>query len=182
MRPCVVDPQRELVRGEPAEDDRVDRAQPRAREHRHHGLGDHRHVDDDAVAVVHAEIAQRAGEPRDLLAQLGVREDGDRLGHRAVMDQRGLVRAPSVGVAVERVVARVQLTAGEPAVERRGVRVEHACGRGEPFDRGGGLTPEAVGILEAAAMCFGVARHPPIFPRAQRFGVVRPRRLAVQVR
>ena len=115
----IVDPQRELVRREAAEDDRVDRAEPRAGEHRHDGLGDHRHVDDDAVAVVDAEVAQRAGEPGDLVAQLAVGEDLHGVRDRAVVDQRGLVRAPAVGVTVERVVARVELTAGEPAVERR---------------------------------------------------------------
>ena len=35
-------------------------------------LGDHRHVDDDAVALADAEVVQDAGERGDLVGQLGV--------------------------------------------------------------------------------------------------------------
>ena len=38
-------------------------------------LGHHRQVEDDAVAALDAEAAQRAGEPRDLVAQLAVGVD-----------------------------------------------------------------------------------------------------------
>jgi hypothetical protein len=68
----VVDAQGEFVRGEPAEDHRVDRADPRAGEHRDGGLGDHRHVDHHAVALFHTELRQPSGEGRHLVPQLGV--------------------------------------------------------------------------------------------------------------
>jgi hypothetical protein len=43
------------LRGEAAEDDRMDRAEPRAGQHRLQRLGHHRHVDDrDAVALFDA--------------------------------------------------------------------------------------------------------------------------------
>jgi hypothetical protein len=48
-----------------AKDDRVDGAQPRAGQHRLQRLGDHRHVDDDAVALFDALGAQGAGQRRD---------------------------------------------------------------------------------------------------------------------
>ena len=51
----VVDAQCQVVRGEAAEHDRVDRAEARAREHGEHGLGNVRHVDHDAIATFHAE-------------------------------------------------------------------------------------------------------------------------------
>ena len=51
---AVVDPHRQLVRREAAEDHRVHRADPGAGEHRHQRLGHHRHVDDDPVALLHA--------------------------------------------------------------------------------------------------------------------------------
>ena len=47
----------QAFRREAAEDDRMDRADPRAGEHRRRRLGDHRHVDHDAVAPL---------EPADL--------------------------------------------------------------------------------------------------------------------
>ena len=59
----VVDPDRELVRGEAAEHHAVHGAESRAGEHRDDGLGDHRHVDDDAVALGDTEAGQHAGEP-----------------------------------------------------------------------------------------------------------------------
>ena len=65
LRPGVVDPARELVRREAAEDDRVDRAEPRAREHGDHRLGHHRHVDDHAIAALDAQRASAPGEARD---------------------------------------------------------------------------------------------------------------------
>ncbi len=53
-----------LVRGEAAEDHRMDRAEPGAGQHRLERLGHHRHVDDDPVALLDPLGAQRAGETR----------------------------------------------------------------------------------------------------------------------
>ena len=50
LRSAVVDALAERVRAEAAEDDRVRRADACAREHRDGGLGDHAHVDRDAIA------------------------------------------------------------------------------------------------------------------------------------
>ena len=52
LRLRVLDPARELVRGEAAEDDGMDRADARAREHRDDRFRDHRHVDDHPVAAL----------------------------------------------------------------------------------------------------------------------------------
>ena len=48
---------------EPAEDDVVRGADPRAREHRDDDLGDHRQVDPDDVALADAELLERVREP-----------------------------------------------------------------------------------------------------------------------
>ncbi len=90
----VLDPLGELARGEAAEHHRVDRADPRAREHPEHRLGDHRHVDQHAVAALDAERQQRAREPRDLVLELRIAVGAQRARHRAVVDQRGLRAAP----------------------------------------------------------------------------------------
>ena len=75
----VLDPARQLVRGEAAEDDGVHGADPRAGEHRDRGLRHHRHVDDHPVAALDALRGERAGEARDRVAQLAVREGRGRL-------------------------------------------------------------------------------------------------------
>lgn len=53
----VFDPCRELLGREAAENDRMHRAEPGTSEHRDRGLGDHRHIHDDAVALPDAEEA-----------------------------------------------------------------------------------------------------------------------------
>jgi hypothetical protein len=55
---------------EAAEDDRMDRADARAGQHRIGRLGDHRHVDGDAVALLDAVLLQHVGEAADMLVQL----------------------------------------------------------------------------------------------------------------
>jgi len=103
-----------------------------------------------------AEAAQRAGEPGDGVAELGVGEPLDRARDGAVVDQREPVAVPGVDVAVERVVAGVEPTAGEPAVVRRVGAVERLRRYDVPVDRGRGLAPEAVRVREAAGVGVGV--------------------------
>jgi hypothetical protein len=73
-RRAILDAARERLRREAAEDDGMDGAHARAGEHRNRGLGDHRHVDRDAIAFLHAEPAQRIAEAADLLVQFPVRD------------------------------------------------------------------------------------------------------------
>jgi hypothetical protein len=77
----VVDAEREFARGEPAEHDRVDRADARTGQHRDGGLGDHRHVDHHAVAVSHAELRECSGEGCHLVPQLRVAVGALGVGH-----------------------------------------------------------------------------------------------------
>ena len=74
LRPGVVDPDRQLVRGEPAEHHRVDGADPGTGQHGDDGLGDHRQVDDDRVTLGDTERDEGAGEPRHLVPQLAIGE------------------------------------------------------------------------------------------------------------
>ena len=145
----VVDAGRQFARREAAEHHRVHGAQPRARQHRDDGLGDHRHVDDDAVALVHAEAAQHAGEARRLVEQFAVGVGALRVGHRRVVDQRGLVAAAGLDVAVQRVGAGVEFPVGEPAVERRVRVVEDLLRLPRPGHRAGGVGPEGRRVGDA---------------------------------
>jgi hypothetical protein len=165
LRSGVVDPGRQLPGTESAEDDRVHGTQPGAGEHRDHGLGHHRHVDDDPVALRHAEPAQPAGEPGDLVAQLPVGIGTAGAGERAVVDQRRLLAPAGVDVPVHRVVAGVQLPVREPAVERLPVAVEDPRRRPRPVDGRGGRGPEAVRVGEALLVRVAVGAHPLILPR-----------------
>ena len=62
LRLGVVDAGRQFARGEAAEHHRMDGADAGAGEHRDHRLRHHRHIENDAVALADAEIAQHAAE------------------------------------------------------------------------------------------------------------------------
>src|SRR6516165_12808401 len=105
-----------------------------AGEHRYRRLGNHRHVDQHAVALADAEVCENAGETRDLVTQLAIGEALHLLGDRAVPDQRDALALPCRDMTVERVPAGVELRAREPAVERGPARVEHAVPAPLPID------------------------------------------------
>jgi hypothetical protein len=68
----VVDAGGQFAGGEAAEDHGVDGAEAGAGQHGDGRLGDHGHVDDDAVALDHAQVGEGAGAAGDLVQQLGV--------------------------------------------------------------------------------------------------------------
>ncbi len=82
-----------------------------------------------------------------------------RAGHRRVVDQRGLLAAAAVDVAVQRVGAGVQLAVGKPAVERRIGVVEDALRFAGPRHRPRGVGPEGRGIGDAGVEQFAIAGH-----------------------
>jgi hypothetical protein len=75
------------------------------------------------------------------------------------VDQRGLVAAAGVDVAVQGVVAHVELAVGEPAGERGAAVVERAGRAPGPVDRGGGLEPEPLRVLDAGPEHVVVLAH-----------------------
>ena len=155
----VVDARREFVRGEPAEHHRMHRAEPCARQHRDHRLGHHRHVDDDSVALADTQAAQHSGEARGLVQQLAVGVGALRPGYRRVVDQRRLLGAAAVDVAVQRVGAGVQLAVGKPAVERRIGVIEDALRFARPCHRPRGVGPEGRGIGDAGVEQVAISAH-----------------------
>ncbi len=134
---------------------------PGAGQHRHGGLGHHRHVDDHAVALAHAECPKRATEPGHLVQQLDVGQRPRGPGDRAVVVQRRLVAPAGDHMPVEGVVAGVELPPLEPPVEGRSGVVQHLLGFGDPVDAAGRLSPEALRVLDAAAMgaCVSTVGH-----------------------
>ena len=131
---------------EAAEDDVVRRADPRAGEHRHHDLGDHRQVDPDDVALLDPEVLQRVGEPLDVAVQIGV-GDVALLALLAAPVEGDPVAVAGLDVAIEAVVGGVDLAVREPLVERR-VGVVEVLGRLlEPVQVLGLLDPPALPVL-----------------------------------
>ena len=145
LDPAVLDAGRQRISREPSEHDRVRGADPGTGEHRHHGLGDHRQVDRDPVALGDAELGEGVGRLLDLSGQLGVSESAGvtRLALEVVGDP---VAEAGLDVPVQAVVRGVERAVGVPGRERRVAPVEDLAGFGVPADPLGLLGPEGVDI------------------------------------
>jgi hypothetical protein len=114
---AAVDPLRQRVGREAREDDGMDRADPGAGEHGIGRLGDHRQVEDDAVALADAQFLEDVGHLADFAVQLAV---GDVLGRvlRIVRlpDDRRLVAARGE-VAVDAVGATLSVPSSNHLIE-----------------------------------------------------------------
>ena len=159
LRSRIDDPGGQLVGAEPAEHDRMDGPEAGAREHRDHRLGDHRHVDDHAIAPTDAFLRQCAGEPGHLVEELPIRVAPYNARHRAVVDQRRLLAAPVAHMAIERVEAGVELPTREPRRAWRRRRVENRIGRAIPIDRRARGSPELLWVLSPLPVCVIVTAH-----------------------
>ena len=145
LRPAVVDPARQGLRREAAEDDRVGRPDPGAGQHRDRQLRDHRHVDRDPVAGLDAQLLERVGRLADLAQEVaeGQRPGVARLADPVVGD---LVAETALDVAVDAVVGDVELAAGEPLRERQ-LPFERLVERLRPADPlAGSLRPERLEV------------------------------------
>ncbi len=145
LRAGIVDAGAQAVGGEPAEHDGVDRAEPRDGEHRRDRLGDHRHVDRDAIALADAESFEHVRQTLDLVGQLGVRHMAG-VSRLALPQQGDAVAVSCLDVSVEAVVGDVEPPVGEPRRERRVGPVEHLGERGVPVQLPGLFSPEALAI------------------------------------
>ena len=137
--------------------------EPRARQHRHDGLGDHRHVDGDAVAGDQTEVGQRVGGLAHLGQQVGVGQ-GAAIADRLALPEDGHpVAEPRLDVTVHAVVRHVELAADEPLGERRLRPVQHLGERRLPGQPVGLLCPERQPVLLGFAVQLsgrvGVARE-----------------------
>ena len=131
----------------------VDHAEPRAGEHRHRQVRDHRHVERDPVARLHSgEVTEQRGELVDAAMEFRVRDlDGFDVLGLLHPDQRVLVPA-AFEVPVDAVDARVQAPADEPLEERRIARVEQRVPLLVPGEHVGVLDERLREVLLAKAL------------------------------
>ncbi|TNC93694.1 MAG: Acetyl-CoA synthetase [Stygiobacter sp.] len=123
------------------------RAQTGAGQHGDHRFRDHGHVDENAITLAHAQTAQQAGELGHLILQLGIGDGTNGVGDRAVIDDGGLSAATIFDVAIDGVVAGVDLATGEPAIERLARIIQNLVPGLVPVNILGGISPESLGIL-----------------------------------
>src|SRR4029079_9873011 len=96
-----------LARGETAEYDRMNRADARAGEHADRRLEDHRHVEDDAIALHDAKIAQHGSKHLRLVHQAVIVDGALHPGERRIVDDRRLLAPPRHDVTVDGIEAGV---------------------------------------------------------------------------
>ena len=111
---AILDAAHQALRREAAEDDAVDRPDARAGQHGEGGLGDHRHVDGDPVALLDAAVLQRIGQAADLGIGLAIADVLLLMGAVALPDDGGLVGAGGE-MPVEAIGRDVQRAVMEPA-------------------------------------------------------------------
>ena len=138
----VLDAALERVDREAAEDDRVGGADAGAGQHRDRRLRNHRQVDGDPVARLHAQREQRVGRLADAAVQVGV-GDGAGVARLALPVDGDPVAVAGGQMAVEAVVRDVELAPHEPLGERRVGPVQHLVPRLVPVQPVGLALPEA---------------------------------------
>ncbi len=157
---AIVNANGELIGGETAEDDGMYRADARCRQHGDRRLRDHRHIDDDPVALADAKLAIDRRHRLHVREQRGIGDLLNPVGDGAVVDESRLLTASRLHVAIETIVAGVGNAIDEPMSIGPAFRLENPLGLLEPVDRLSGIGPEAVRIGFPCGIHFGIAaRH-----------------------
>src|SRR5262249_44636830 len=117
-----------------------------------HRLRHHRHVDDNAVALLDAEVTQDGAQNLHLGPQPVIGDDALGAGERRVVDQRRLRGAPALDMAIDRVPAGVDDAVRQPAAIDAGLRVEDSLRGLVPVDLARGLAPEGLRVTLPAGI------------------------------
>ena len=128
-----------------------------ASQHGDHRLRHHRHVENDAVALLDTEVAQDRSQHLGFHLQMVV---GDRAllgGERGIVDDRRLLAAALHHMPIDRVPAGVADAPGEPATVNPGGGIEHLLRRLDPVYGLRGLGPKALGIALPAPIDLVIA-------------------------
>ena len=141
----VVDAIGDGVGGESAEDDRMDSSDAGAGQQGDGQFRRHAHVDGHAVALADAQRLEGVRKPLHLDVEIGVAQAAY-LARLAFPDDGSLVAACSESVAVDAVVAEIELAAHEPLGPGQ-VPFQHLVPGLEPVQVFGRLGPETLRIL-----------------------------------
>ena len=129
-----------------------------ARQHGKGGLGNHGHVDQNPVALLHAQALQGGGHALHFCVQFCVAVAALSVCFGGDGNQCWLVR-PGFQVPVYRVVAQVGGAAHKPLGKRRVAVVADLLGRGVPFNERRLLAPEGIAVVDGVAVKVSVAGH-----------------------
>ncbi len=151
----VFDAAGQRMAGKATKHHRMDGPQACTGQHGKGGLGDHGHVNQDPIALLHALGHQDRGHALHLGVQLAKAVGLLDVGFGGDKDQRVLVGAV-FEVPVHRVVAQVGQATLKPAGKRRVVVVADPVKRFVPIDELGLFGPEGIAVFDGAAVEVGV--------------------------
>ena len=163
-RAAVGDAVADAVRTEPAEDDRVHRADPCASQHGDGGFGDEWHVDDDPVALFHPIAFEDIGKETNFALELSVSE-GAFFTRFAFPDDGGFVFTVAHGVAVDAIFRDVDRASVEPAGEGD-LPLQDRFPFAAPLEFGRLFSPEFLRVFDRGSVLALVVRevfHPRFF-------------------
>jgi hypothetical protein len=144
--------------GEAAEHHRMDGADACAGEDGEGGFGDHRHVDQDAVALGHTERLHDRRRAHHLALEFGEGIGLLLVGLGRDVHQRAIVRT-LCRVAIYRVVAKIGLAADKPLREWRTRKIADLLRRRLPVDQLGLFGPELVALFDGTLVEIGIFTH-----------------------
>src|SRR5215467_4694478 len=136
----------------------MDRAETHRGEHREHGFGNHRHVNQNGVALADTQRAKDRAEAIYFCRQLAIAVAATLIGLGRDEDERGLITAPRQ-VAVDRVMTQVELPVDEPASEGWPAVVQDSRKRSLPIDQRCALAPESVPVVQRPPVAISIRTH-----------------------
>ena len=105
------------------------------------------------------DVEMAIGEMCNLVAEFAVADAALRVRDRAVIDDCRLVTTPRLDVAVDGVVARVELAAGKPSIDRYVGIVQHAIPALFPVDTFRRFGPEFRRVLDRTPVNVRIFAH-----------------------
>ena len=142
----VINTHGQLICGETAEDNRMDRADTDTCQHGDQGLRDHRHVDDNPVSRQNPFGSQPACEGGDLLLQLCIGGFGFLSRDRAVIDNGHPIAIAGLDMAIYGIVAGVDLRVLKPFVQGGVIVPQSFGGRFDPINRLSSFHPKCLWV------------------------------------
>ena len=143
--------------GETAKDDRVHRADAGAGKHRDDRFGDHRQINEHAIAGLHTVLFEHIGKAADIAMELRVGDDAFVAGF-AFPNDGGFVGARAFRMTVDAIFTYIQFATDEPLRERC-LPVEDLVPLFAPVEFLGFARPELVRLFNRFLVEFFVSRH-----------------------
>ena len=154
---AVVNPDSEFACGEATEHDGMNGADARAGEHGDDRFRHHRHIEDDAIALADAEVAQHAAEHLRLSQQAMIGDGALYTCERRIVNDCSLLAASGIDVTIDGVKAGIAGATNEPAAINADAGVEDLFWFLKPIDIGRGLAPKSLWIALPAGIDLMIA-------------------------